>query len=62
MDEFPAGAGNFSLRHRVQTGSGAHPSSYMRRKEVKREAIAARLKMRGAITPLSHTFSSVVLS
>jgi hypothetical protein len=25
---FPAGAGNFSLRHRVQTGSGAHPTSY----------------------------------
>jgi len=22
---FPAGAGNFSLLHRVQTGSGAHP-------------------------------------
>jgi hypothetical protein len=26
---FPAGAGNFSLRHRVQTGSGAHPASYL---------------------------------
>jgi hypothetical protein len=26
--QFPAGAGNFSLRHRVQTGSGAHPASY----------------------------------
>jgi hypothetical protein len=25
---FPAGAGNFSLRHRVQTGSGDHPASY----------------------------------
>jgi hypothetical protein len=24
----PAGAGNFSLLHRVQTGSGAHPASY----------------------------------
>jgi hypothetical protein len=24
----PAGAGNFSLHHRVQTGSGAHPISY----------------------------------
>jgi len=23
----PEGAGNFSLRHRVQTGSGAHPFS-----------------------------------
>jgi hypothetical protein len=25
---FPAGAGNFSLRHRVQNGSRAHPASY----------------------------------
>jgi hypothetical protein len=25
---FPVGVGNFSLRHRVQTGSGAHPASY----------------------------------
>jgi hypothetical protein len=25
---FPAGAGKFSLHHRVQTGSGAHPASY----------------------------------
>jgi hypothetical protein len=25
---FPAGAGNFSLYHRVQNGSGAHPTSY----------------------------------
>jgi hypothetical protein len=24
----PAGAGNFSLHHRVQNGSGAHPDSY----------------------------------
>jgi hypothetical protein len=24
----PAGAGNFSLHHRVQDGSGAHPASY----------------------------------
>jgi hypothetical protein len=24
----PAGAGNFSLHHRVQTNSGAHPASY----------------------------------
>jgi hypothetical protein len=24
---FPAGAGNVSLHHRVQTGSGAHPAS-----------------------------------
>jgi hypothetical protein len=25
---FPAGVGNFSLYHRVQNGSGAHPASY----------------------------------
>jgi hypothetical protein len=25
---FPAGAGNFYLHHRVQNGSGAHPTSY----------------------------------
>jgi len=25
---FPVRAGNFSLRHRVQTGSGAQPPSY----------------------------------
>jgi hypothetical protein len=27
---FPAGAGNFSLHHRVQADSGAHPASYPR--------------------------------
>jgi len=26
---FPAEAGNFSLHHRVQNGSGAHPASYL---------------------------------
>jgi hypothetical protein len=25
---FSAGAGNFSLHHRVQNGSGSHPASY----------------------------------
>jgi hypothetical protein len=25
---FPGGAGNFSLRHRVQIGTGAYPASY----------------------------------
>jgi hypothetical protein len=28
MVQFPAGAGNFSLHHRVQNGSGDHPASY----------------------------------
>jgi hypothetical protein len=27
---FPVGAGNFSIQHRVQIGSGAHPGSYPR--------------------------------
>jgi hypothetical protein len=27
-DRFPAGAGNFSLHHRVQNGSGAQPAFY----------------------------------
>jgi hypothetical protein len=26
--QFPWGAGNFSLQHRVQTDSGVHPTSY----------------------------------
>jgi hypothetical protein len=28
MVQFPAGAENFSLHHRAQNGSGAHPPSY----------------------------------
>jgi hypothetical protein len=28
MVRFPAGAGNFSLHHRVQNGSRAQPASY----------------------------------
>jgi len=26
--DFPVGAGNFTLQHHVQTGSGAHPAFY----------------------------------
>jgi hypothetical protein len=26
--QFPTGAGNYSLHHRVQNGSGVHPASY----------------------------------
>jgi hypothetical protein len=26
--QLPAGAGNFSLHHLIQNGSGAHPASY----------------------------------
>jgi hypothetical protein len=29
---FPAGAGNFSLHHRIHNGSGSHPASYPMRK------------------------------
>jgi hypothetical protein len=29
MVRFLSGAGNFSLHHRVQNGSGAHPASYL---------------------------------
>jgi len=67
---FPAGAGNFSLRHRFQTGSGAHPASrlngaccsFIRSKAVGGELtthihLAPRLIMRGAIIPLQSTFS-----
>jgi hypothetical protein len=32
---FPAEAGNFSLHHRIQNGSGAHPASYLMGRGVK---------------------------
>jgi hypothetical protein len=61
---FPAGAGNFSLCHRIQTGSEAHPNSYPTEKgdtfpdvsgtDLKLTTqihLAPRLKMSGAITP-----------
>jgi hypothetical protein len=58
--------GNFSLRHRVRTGSGTHPASYPTRtgrsfpegqsgRDVTLTAqlhLVPRLKMCGAITPL----------
>jgi hypothetical protein len=61
---FPAGAGHFSLHHRVQTGSGSHSASYpMVNRGSFRENKAAgawnwplhllsRSKMRGAIPPV----------
>jgi hypothetical protein len=61
------GAGNFSLHHRVQTGSGAHPTSYPRAisrgiKRLGREAdhtlrLVLRSRKRGAISPLPNTSS-----
>jgi hypothetical protein len=66
---FPARAGNFSLHHRVQTGSGAHPVSYpmgtgalsLGVKRPGREAdhsppsSAGGQRMSGAIPPLPNT-------
>jgi hypothetical protein len=68
---FPAGAGNFSLHHRVQNGSGAHPASYPigRRGSFPGSKAAGawswplipiycrRQRMSGAIPPLPHTSS-----
>jgi hypothetical protein len=64
----PAGAGNFSLHHRVQTGSGAHPASYPVGtrgfspgskaaggvKLITHLHLMPRSRMRGAIPPLSQ--------
>jgi hypothetical protein len=67
----PAGAGNFSLHHRIQTGSGAHGASYSmgsRRSSPGGKAVGAwswpltsiwcrGQRMRGAISPLpQYTF------
>jgi hypothetical protein len=53
---FTAGAGNFSLHHRVQNGSGAHPASYpMGTRGVKLTThlhLVPRSRMCGAIPPL----------
>jgi hypothetical protein len=60
---FPAGAGNFSLHHRVQNGSGAHPASYpmgtrgsfhgVERpgREADHFHLVSRPRMRGTVTP-----------
>jgi hypothetical protein len=68
MVRVPARAGNFSLHHRVQNGTGAHPVSYpmgirgsfLGLKRPGREAdhsphVVPRSRIRGAITPLSNT-------
>jgi hypothetical protein len=60
----PTGTGNFPLRQRVQTGSGAHPASYPVGaggntaggvKLTTRLHLTPRLRMCGAIPPLPHT-------
>jgi hypothetical protein len=57
----PGRGRDFSLRHRVQTDSGAHPASYpIRNKGVKLTThlpLVPRLRIRGAVSPLPHTFS-----
>jgi hypothetical protein len=61
---FPAGAGNLSLHHRVQNGSGAHPASYLMGTRGSFPGskpagawswplLVQRLRMRGDIPPLS---------
>jgi hypothetical protein len=69
MFRFPVGAGNFSLHHRVQTGSGAQPAypvgtrgSFLGVKRPGHEAdhssqSSAEVKVHGAIPPLSITYS-----
>jgi len=62
---FPPWAGNFSLRHRVQTGSGAHTSSYPKDTVGSfpgSEAnhllhVLPRIRIRGFILPLPHMSS-----
>jgi hypothetical protein len=59
---FPAGDGNSSLHHRVQTGSGAHPASYpmgargsfLGSKLTTHLHLVPRSRMRGGISPLSQ--------
>jgi len=59
---FPTEAGNFSLLHRFQAGSGAHPASYpvgtgQGLKLIAHVQLVPWLKMRGAISPLPDTTS-----
>jgi hypothetical protein len=49
---FPTGAGDFSLLHTVQTGSGAHPASY--------PALLQRVKQPGGEADRSHPSTSKV--
>jgi hypothetical protein len=56
----PAEAGNFSLHHGVQTGSGAHPALFLGVKRPGREAdhsppSSAAVMIRVAIPPLPNT-------
>jgi hypothetical protein len=53
---FPAGAGNFFLRHRVQTRSGAHPASY----PVDKGATSLGVRRPGRVTDHSPTSNTKV--
>jgi hypothetical protein len=66
---FPAGARNFFLLHRVQTGSGAHPASYSvgtrdsfpggkngRGVKLTTHLLVPRSRMNGAIPPPQYVF------
>jgi hypothetical protein len=51
---FPEGAGNFSLHHCVQTGSGAHPASY----PMRTRTLSLRVKRPGREADLSPPSSA----
>jgi hypothetical protein len=64
---FPAGAGNFSLHHRVQNGSGVHPANECQGlfpwgwsgrgvKLTTHLHLGPRSRMRGSIPPPRYTF------
>jgi hypothetical protein len=44
---FPAGAGNFSLQHCIQTGSGAHPASYTMDSSI--STVLPQIRFRGVV-------------
>jgi hypothetical protein len=54
--QIPAGAGNFSLRHRVQTDSGAHPTSCL----VVNGALSLGVKRPGSEADHSSPFNAEV--
>jgi hypothetical protein len=62
--QFPAGAGNFSLHHRVHIGSGSHPASYPMDTRgsfpggvADHSLPSSAERMSGAIPPLPNTLS-----
>jgi hypothetical protein len=51
----PVGVTNLSLRHSVQTESGAHPAFSLRREADQSSPSSAEVKNGGAIPSLPHT-------